>query len=75
MHLGRIELWPAAGGDHRVVARGLPNASDLLVSEDGAIAIVSSDQGRTAAAIDLASGRTAPVPMTGEQLLAAVSFR
>jgi len=71
----RLELWPAAGGDHRVVARGLPNASDLLVSEDGAIAIVSSDQGRTAAAIDLASGRTAPVPMTGEQLLAAVSFR
>jgi hypothetical protein len=71
----RLELWPAAGGDHRVVARGLPPASDLLVSEDGAIAVVSSDGGRAATAVDLASGRTAPIPMSGEQLLAAVSFR
>jgi hypothetical protein len=71
----RLELWPAAGGDHRVIARGLPSASDLLVSEDGAIAIVSSDQGRTATAVDLASGRTVAIPMSGEQLLASVSFR
>ena len=71
----RLELWPAAGGDHRVVARGLPKATDLLISEDGAIAVVSSDEGRTATAVDLTSGRTAPVPMSGEQLLASVSFR
>jgi hypothetical protein len=71
----RLELWPAAGGDHRVVARGLPSASGLLVSEDAAIAVVSSDQGSTATAVDLASGRTLAIPMSGEQLLASVSFR
>jgi hypothetical protein len=71
----RVELWPAGGGDHRVVTRGLPAASDLLLSEDGAIAIISSDQGRTATAVDLASGRTVSIPMSGDQLLASVSFR
>ena len=70
----RLELWPAAGGAHRVVARGLQPASGLLVTVDGAAAVVSFDSGRGAVAVDLGSGRTAPVPMAGEQLLAAISF-
>lgn len=71
----RLEVWPAAGGDHRIVARGLSAASDLLVSADGALAVVGFDSGRSAVAVDLATGRTAPVPMAGERLIAAVSFR
>lgn len=71
----RLEIWPAAGGDHRVVARGLAAATDLLVSADGALAFVGFDSGRGVVAVDLATGRTAPVPMSGERLIAAVSFR
>ena len=71
----RLELWPAQGGEHLVVARGLPAATDLLVSADGAVAVVSSDGGRSAVAVDLETSRATPVPMAGEQLVAAVSFR
>jgi hypothetical protein len=71
----RVELWPKAGGDRKVVARGLSAASDLLVSSDGALAFVTSDGARNAIAIDLASGRTAPVPMSGSRLVATISFR
>jgi hypothetical protein len=72
---GRLELWPAAGGDRRVIARGLPEASDLLVSADAALAFVVFDGGRSAIAVDLATGRSAPVPMSGDQLVATISFR
>jgi hypothetical protein len=71
----RVELWPKAGGDRKVIARGIPAASDLLVSTDGALAFVAFDRGRSATAIDLASGRTAPLPMSGSRLVAAISFR
>jgi hypothetical protein len=71
----RLEVWPAGGGDHRIVARGLSAASDLLVSADGMLAFVGFDSGRSAVAVDLATGRSTPVPMAGERLLAAVSFR
>lgn len=72
----RLELWPKAGGDRKVVARGLPAAaSDLLVSSDGALAFVTFESGRNATAVDLATGRTAAVPMSASQLLAPVSFR
>jgi hypothetical protein len=71
----RLELWPKAGGDHRIVAQGLPAASDLLVSSDGALAFGTFEGGHSATAIDLASGRTAPVPMSGAQLVAPISFR
>src|SRR5256712_2955390 len=71
----RLELWPKAGGDRRVVARGLPLGMDLLVSSDGALAFVTFDGGQSAIAVDLATGRTAPVPMSGSQLVASVSFR
>ena len=71
----RLELWPRAGGDRRVVARGLPVAKDLLVSADGALAFITFDGGLSATAIDLATGRTAPLPMSGSQLVAPVSFR
>lgn len=71
----RVELWPKAGGDRKVVARGVPAASDLLVSSDGVLAFVTSDGGRSAIAIDLASGRTAPLPMSGSRLVAPISFR
>jgi len=71
----RLEIWPAAGGDHRIVARGLAAATDLLVSTDGALAFVGFDSGRSVVAVDLATGRTSPVPMAGERLIAAVSFR
>jgi hypothetical protein len=71
----RVELWPLAGSDRKVVARGLPAASDLLISSDGALAFVTSDGARNAIAIDLASGRTAPVPMSGSRLVATISFR
>lgn len=71
----RLELWPKAGGDRKVIARGLPAPSDLLVSSDGALAFVTFDSGRSATAVDLASGRTAPVPMSGSPLVAPVSFR
>lgn len=72
---GRLELWPKAGGDRKVVARELPAASDLFVSADGALAFVTFDGGRSATAIDLASGRTAAMPMSASQLVAPVSFR
>lgn len=72
---GRLELWPKAGGDRRVVAEGLAPASDLLVSSDGLLAFVTFDGARTAIAIDLATGRTAPLPMAGSQLVAPISFR
>jgi hypothetical protein len=71
----RLELWPKAGGDHRVVAQGLQAASDLLVSSDGVLAFVAFDGGRSATAVDLATGRTAPVPMSGSRLVAPISFR
>jgi hypothetical protein len=71
----RLELWPKAGGDRRVVARFLPAATDLLISSDGVLAFVTFDGGRSALAIDLASGRTAPVPMSGSTLVAPISFR
>jgi hypothetical protein len=71
----RLELWPKGGGDRRVVARGLPPAKDLLVSADGALAFITYEGGLSAAAIDLATGRTAPLPMSGAQLVAPVSFR
>ena len=71
----RLEIWPKAGGDRRVVARGLPTASGLLVSSDGALAVLTTDGGSSATAIDLATGGTAPVPMSGAALAAPVSFR
>jgi hypothetical protein len=71
----RLEIWPKAGGDRRIVARGLPAASDLLISSDGALAFVTSDSGASATAVDLASGRTAPLPMSGSRLVAPISFR
>jgi hypothetical protein len=71
----RLEIWPPAGGDHHVVARGLPAASDLLMSADGALGIVTFDAGRSAVAIDLATGRTAALPMSNARLVAAVSYR
>lgn len=71
----RLELWPKAGGDRKVIARELPAASDLLVSADGALAFVAFDGGRSATAVDLASGRTAAVAMSASQLVAPVSFR
>jgi hypothetical protein len=71
----RLEIWPKAGGDRRIVARGLPAASDLLVSSDGVLAFVTYHRGASATAIDLATGRTAPLPMSGSQLVATISFR
>jgi hypothetical protein len=71
----RLELWPKAGGDRRVVARGLPAANDLLVSSDGALAFVTFDGGASATAVDLATGRSAPLPMSGSRLAAPISFR
>jgi hypothetical protein len=71
----RLELWPRAGGDRRIVAQGLPSPNDLLVSSDGALAFVTFDGGRSAMAVDLATGRTAPVPMSGSTLVATISFR
>ena len=71
----RLEIWPKAGGDRRVVARGLPAASDLLVSSDGSLAFVTAEGGATVTALDLATGRRAPVPMSGSRLAAAISFR
>jgi hypothetical protein len=58
-----------------VIARGLPAASDLLVSADGALGFLTFDEGRGAVAVDLASGRTAPVPMAGGRLVATLSYR
>ena len=55
--------------------RSLAAATDLLVSTDGALAFVGFDSGRSVVAVDLATGRTSPVPMAGERLIAAVSFR
>jgi len=71
----RLELWPKGGGDRRIVARGLPIAKDLLVSSDGALAFVTFDGGFSAMTIDLASGRTIALPMSGAQLVAPLSFR
>jgi hypothetical protein len=71
----RLEIWPKGGGDRRVVARGLPAASDLLVSSDGALAFITFDGGASASAIDLATARTAPLPLSGSVLVAPVSFR
>ena len=69
----RLEIWPKTGGDRRILARGLPAASELLVSSDGAVAFVTYDGGATA--IDLATGRSVPLPMSGSQLVAPISFR
>jgi hypothetical protein len=71
----RLEIWPKAGGDRRIVARGIPAASDLLVSSDGALAFVTSDGGARATAVDLATGRTAPLPMSSSRLVTPISFR
>jgi hypothetical protein len=71
----RLELWPKGGGARRVVAQGLPSANDLLVSSDGTLAFITSDGGRSATAVDLATGRTTPLPMSGAQIVASVSFR
>jgi len=57
------------------MTRGLPSAKDLLVSSDGALAFVTFDGGVSVTAIDLASGRTIALPMSGAQIVAAVSFR
>jgi len=71
----RLEIWPKAGGDRRIIAQGLPAASDLLISSDGALAFVTLDGGTGAIAVDLASGRTAPLPISGSRLVAPISFR
>ncbi|HKC90310.1 MAG TPA: hypothetical protein VKE23_03175, partial [Candidatus Limnocylindria bacterium] len=71
----RLEIWPKAGGDRRIVARGLPAASDLLISSDGALAFVTSDGGTSAIAVDLATGGIAPLPTSASQLAAPISFR
>ncbi len=71
----RLEVWPKAGGDRRIVARGLTAASDLLVSSDGTLAFVTFDGGASATAVDLATGGTAPLPMSGSRLAAPISFR
>ena len=71
----RVEIWPSTGGPHRIVARGLPQASALVVSVDGRVAVVTTEAGRSAIVVDLADGRISPVPMAGEQLVAAISFR
>jgi hypothetical protein len=71
----RLEIWPKGGGDRRVVAQGLPAATDLLVGSDGALAFVTFDAGRNAGAFDLTTGRTAPLPMSGSRLVAPISFR
>jgi len=71
----RLELWPKAGGDRRIVARGLSAASDLLVSSDGALAFLTFDGGLSGMAIDLMDGRTAPLPMSGTRIVAPISFR
>jgi len=71
----RLELWPKAGGDRQVVARGLPAATDLLVSSDGTLAFVTFDGGHSALTVDLATGRTDTLPMAGSTLVAPISFR
>jgi hypothetical protein len=71
----RLEIWPKRGGDRRIVAQGLPAGSDLLLSTDGLLAFVTFDGGTSAIAVDLASGRTAPLPMSGSRLAAPISFR
>jgi hypothetical protein len=71
----RLEIWPKAGGDRRIVARGLPAATDLLVSSDGALAFVTFDGGASALAVDIVTGRTAPVALSGSRLAATISFR
>ncbi len=71
----RLEIWPKAGGDRRIVARALPVAKDLLVSSDGTLAFVTYDGGTKAVAVDLATGGTAPLPMSSTQLVATISFR
>jgi hypothetical protein len=71
----RLEIWPKAGGDRRIVAQVLPAPNDLLVSADGALAFVTFDDGTSATAVDLATGRTAPLQMSGSLLIAPVSFR
>jgi hypothetical protein len=70
----RLEVWPAQGGERRVVARSLPAATDLLVSADGALAFITFDGGRNAVAVEIASGRLAPVPVSGDRLVATVSL-
>jgi hypothetical protein len=71
----RLEIWPKGGGDRKILASGLPAASDLLVSSDGALAFVTFEGGESATAIDLATGRTAPLPASGAHLVAPISFR
>jgi hypothetical protein len=71
----RLEIWPKGGGDRRIVARGLPTATDLLVSSDGVLAFVTFDGGASATAIDLSTSRTAPLAMSGSRLAAPISFR
>lgn len=71
----RLEIWPKAGGDRRIVARALPVAKDLLVSSDGTLAFVTYDGGTKAIAVDLATGGAAPLPMSSTQLVATISFR
>jgi hypothetical protein len=71
----RLELWPKGGGDRRIVAQGLPTPNDLLLSTDGSLAFVTYDGGLSATAVDLVTGRTAPLPMSGARLVAPVSYR
>ncbi len=71
----RLEIWPKAGGDRRIVTRALPVAKDLLVSSDGMLAFVTYDGGTKAVAVDLATGGTAALPMSSTQLVATISFR
>jgi hypothetical protein len=71
----RLEVWPKGGGNRRIIASGLAAASDLLVSSDGALAFVTFERSESANAIDLATGRTAPLPTSGAHLVAPISFR
>lgn len=45
------------------------------LSSDGALAFVTHDGGRSATAVDLATGVLAPLPMSGAELVATISFR
>jgi hypothetical protein len=45
------------------------------VSFDGTVAFVTFDGGASAIAVDLTTGGTAPVPLSGSRLVAPISFR
>jgi len=70
----RLEIWPMAGGDRRIVAQGLSIASGLLVSTDGALAFLTFDLEGTRSR---STWRriAAPLPISVSQLVAYISFR